>query len=66
MIQIFRSVLARKVPATLACARLSDSIVGRIYNEQSENKKRAYPITPKKRAGVTVGHKDYKRALFAK
>ena len=27
VIQIFRSVLARKVPATLACARLSDSIV---------------------------------------
>ena len=28
MIQIFRSVLARKVPATLACARLADSTVG--------------------------------------
>ena len=48
VIQIFRSVLARKVPATVACA----------YNEQSENKKRAYPITRNKRAGVKVGFQN--------
>ena len=58
MIQIFRSVLARKVPATLACARLSDNIVGTYLHRESKNKKRAYPITPKKRAGVKVGFQN--------
>ena len=58
MIQIFRSVLARKVPATLACARLSDSIVGTYLQQAKRNKKRAYPITPKKRAGVKVGFQN--------
>ena len=37
VIQIFRSVLAGKVPATLACARLSDSIVG-TYLQRAKRK----------------------------
>ena len=37
VIQIFRSVLARKVPATLAFARLSDSIVG-TYLQRAKRK----------------------------
>ena len=37
MIQIFRSVLARKVPATLACARLSDSMVGTYLQRAKQN-----------------------------
>ena len=36
----FRSVLARKVPATLACARLSDSMVG-TYLPRAKRKQEA-------------------------
>ena len=40
VIQIFRWVLARKVPATLACARLSDSMVG-TYLQRAKRKQEA-------------------------
>ena len=40
MIQVFHSVLARKAPATLACARLSDSMVG-TYLQRAKQKQEA-------------------------
>ena len=40
MIQVFHSVLARKAPPTLACARLSDSMVG-TYLQRAKQKQEA-------------------------
>lgn len=40
VIQIFRSVLARKAPATLDCARLQDSMVG-TYLQRAKRKQEA-------------------------